>query len=63
MASSWLKWLHLVDFPPTMLFYWIRRRKLAFNLSITSPRQEISAKQVLAVNLRGAFDVVAAISA
>jgi hypothetical protein len=41
-----------VDFPPTMLFHWIRRRKLAFNLSITSPEQEIS----------GAFDMVAAIS-
>jgi hypothetical protein len=36
---------------------------LAFNLSITSPEQEISAKQFLAVNLRGTFDMVAAISA
>jgi hypothetical protein len=34
-----------VDFPPTTLFHWIRRRKLAFNLSITSPEQEISAQQ------------------
>jgi hypothetical protein len=36
---------------------------LAFNLPITSPEQEIFAKQFLTVNLRGAFDVVAAISA
>jgi hypothetical protein len=36
---------------------------LAFNLSITSAEQEISAKQFLAVNLRGAFDMAAAISA
>jgi hypothetical protein len=33
------------------------------NLSIASPEQEISAKQSLVVNLRGAFDTVAAISA
>jgi hypothetical protein len=52
-----------VGFPPTTLFHWIKRRKLTFNLSITSPEQEISAKQFLAVNLRGAFDLVAAISA
>jgi hypothetical protein len=52
-----------VDFPPTTLFHWIRRRKLAFNLSITSPEQEISAKQFLTVDLRGVFDMVAVISA
>jgi hypothetical protein len=34
---------------------------LAFNLSITSYEQEISAKQLLIVNLRGAFDMAAAI--
>jgi hypothetical protein len=46
MAHSWLKWLHLVDFPPTMIFRWIRQRKLqlAFNLSINSPEQEIFAE-------------------
>jgi hypothetical protein len=49
-----------VGFPPTgkTFFHWIRRRKLAFNRSITSPEQEISAKQFLAVNLPGAFDMV-----
>jgi hypothetical protein len=35
---------------------------LDFNLSITSPEQEISAKKFLAENLRGIFDMVAAIS-
>jgi hypothetical protein len=63
MASSRLKRLHLVDFPPTTLFHWIRCRKLASNLSITSLEQEISAEQFLTVNLRGAFGMVAAISA
>jgi hypothetical protein len=52
-----------VDFPPTTLFHWIRPRKLVFNLSITSSEQTISAKQLLAVNLREDFDMVAAISA
>jgi hypothetical protein len=52
-----------VDFPPTTLFHGIRRRKLAFSLSITSPEQEIYANQFLAVNLRAAFDMAAAISA
>jgi hypothetical protein len=46
-----------VDFPPTALFHWIRRRKFAFNLSITSPDEEISAKQFLVVNLRRVFDI------
>jgi hypothetical protein len=36
---------------------------MPFSLSITSSEQEISAKQFLAVNLRGTFDMVAAISA
>jgi hypothetical protein len=36
---------------------------MAFNLSITSPEQEISAKQFMTVNRRGAFDMVPAISA
>jgi hypothetical protein len=63
MASSWLKWLHLGGFSITTLFHWIRLHKLAFNLSITSPEQEISAKQFLDVNLRRDFDMVAATSA
>jgi hypothetical protein len=37
--------------------------QIDFNLSITSPEPEISAKQFLAVNPRGHFDMVAAISA
>jgi hypothetical protein len=52
-----------VDFPPTALFHWTRRRELAVNLSIASSEQETSAKQFLTVNLRGVFDTVAAISA
>jgi hypothetical protein len=37
--------------------------QIGFNVSITSPEQEISNKQFLAVNLRGVFDMLAAISA
>jgi hypothetical protein len=63
MASSWLKWLHLGGFSANSAYRWIRRHKLAFNLSITSYEQEIFAKQFLVVNLPGTFDMVAAISA
>jgi hypothetical protein len=63
MASSWLKWFHLCGLSTNYALSWIRRRKLAFNLSITSREQDISAKQFLDVNLRGVFDIVAAISA
>jgi hypothetical protein len=58
MASSGLKWLHLGGFSTNYAPSLDRRRKLAFNLSITSPEQDISAKQFLAVNLRGAFEAV-----
>jgi hypothetical protein len=60
IASCWVKWLHLRIF-----HYYALSLDQAFKLSIISPdhEQEISTKHFLAVNLRRAFDMVAAISA
>jgi hypothetical protein len=56
MASSWLKWLHLGGFSTNYPLL------LDQTTQIGSFEQEMSAKQFLVVNLRGDFDMVAAIS-
>jgi hypothetical protein len=58
-----LKWLHLGGFSTNYALSMGQTTQIGFQPFNCLSQQEISAKQFLPVNLRGAFDMVPAISA